>query len=145
MTRVENEQGQKFDQEKLRYDLIPTKPLELLARVYTEGARKYSDRNWELGIDYSRVYAAIQRHLNAFWAGEDYDAETGVPHVINAAWGCFALCEYMATHPERDDRPCKPQQIQADHPSRGMCPVWPGCECTTIEKCTHFKDQCGCK
>lgn len=131
--------GTKNDEAKLRFDLLPTGPIAKLARVYTEGAKKYSDRDWEKGLAYSRVYAAIQRHLNAFWAGEDYDAETGVPHVINAAWGCLALCEYLETHPELDDRPCKPPVVIVPDVQRAMCPVWPGCECTTIDKCNHNK------
>jgi hypothetical protein len=47
----------------------------------------------------------MQRHLNLWWSGEDHDPETGAPHVINAAWHCFALALFMTTHPEFDDRP----------------------------------------
>ena len=42
--------GTKNDGGKLRYDLIPPRALEALAYVYTIGAAKYSDRNWEKGI-----------------------------------------------------------------------------------------------
>jgi hypothetical protein len=88
----------------LRYDLIPVFPLRELARLYGFGVKKYSDRNWEKGYEWSKSYAALQRHLNAFWGGEDFDAESGVPHLVNAAWHCFALVEWMQTHPEYDDR-----------------------------------------
>lgn len=88
-----------------RYDLIPVEPLRLLARHYGVGAKKYADRNWEKGIEWHKNFASANRHMQAFWGGEDIDAETGTPHVISAAWHMFALAEYMTTHPELDDRP----------------------------------------
>jgi hypothetical protein len=88
-----------------RFDLIPVGPLTELARLYGRGAEKYAARNFERGYEWSKSYAAMQRHLNLWWSGEDTDPETGAPHVINAAWHCFALALFMATHPEFDDRP----------------------------------------
>lgn len=88
-----------------RFDLIPVGPLTDLARLYGKGAIKYEPRNYERGYEWSKSYAAMQRHLNLWWSGQDIDEETGVPHVINAAWHCFALALFMETHPEFDDRP----------------------------------------
>lgn len=91
--------------EKLaRFDLIPIRPLWLLAEHFGKGARKYLPRNYERGYDWSLSYAAAQRHLNAFWGGDDIDPETGSPHLIAAAWHCLALVEFSFTHPEKDDR-----------------------------------------
>jgi hypothetical protein len=87
-----------------RFDLIPVGPLTELAKHYGRGAQKYEDRNWERGYEWSKSYAAMQRHATAFWGGEDIDPETGTPHIIAAAWHALALCEYMTTHPEFDDR-----------------------------------------
>ncbi len=87
-----------------RFDLIPAEPLRLLARHYGVGATKYADRNWERGYAWSLSYAALQRHANAFWSGEDIDAESGQPHIIAVAWHALALAEFMQTHPEKDDR-----------------------------------------
>ena len=97
-------EGVKYDGEKARFDLIPARPLLDLAQVYTMGAKKYDDRNWEKGIKWGRIFAAIMRHMWAFWRGEDTDPESGLPHVVHAAWGCFTLLEYRHTHPELDDR-----------------------------------------
>jgi hypothetical protein len=97
-------EGVKFDTGKARYDLIPSTPLELLAQVYTMGAVKYADRNWEKGISWGRVFSAVMRHLWAFWRGENIDKESGLPHTVHAAWGCFALTEYLHTRREFDDR-----------------------------------------
>lgn len=88
-----------------RFDLIPAGPLWELAEHNGKGARKYADRNWERGYKWSLSYAALQRHLNQFWGGEDIDQETGSKHLVSAAWHCLALAEFMRTHPELDDRP----------------------------------------
>lgn len=96
--------ARKDDQDKIRFDLIPPGPLQDLAAIYTMGAKKYADRNWEKGLSWGRVFGAVMRHLWAFWKGEDNDPESGLPHLAHAAWGCFALLEYRQTHPEMDDR-----------------------------------------
>jgi len=95
------EKGSKLE----RYDLIPVRPLAHVARHYGIGARKYTDRNWERGYDWSLSYAAMQRHANAFWGGETYDAETGTPHLSAVVFHALTLMEYVETHPELDDRP----------------------------------------
>lgn len=108
--------GLKYDGGKTRYDLLPHGPLEALAKTYTFGAKKYTDHNWRKGIAWSRVFGAVMRHMWAFWRGEDIDKESGLPHVAHAAWGCFALLEYMQEHPELDDRfgiwcQCKDERV----------------------------------
>lgn len=100
--------GRKDDLGKLRFDLVPALSLEDLARIYTYGAQKYADRNWEKGIEWGRVFAAMMRHLWAFWGGETTDPESGMPHMAHAAWGCFTLLEYARTHNELDTRPTTP-------------------------------------
>ena len=108
-------EGRKDDKGKLRFDLIPARPLETLAAVYTMGGAKYEVRNWEKGIAWSRIFAAIMRHLWAFWRGETHDPESGLPHPVHAAWGCFALLEFLETHPELDDRPKRPEPKPEKH------------------------------
>lgn len=98
-------EGVKYDKDKARYDLIPPHVLDALADVYTMGAVKYADRNWEKGMAWGRIFSAINRHLWAFWSGEDIDKESGLPHTVHAAWGCFALTEYLRTRRAFDDRP----------------------------------------
>ena len=62
-------------------------------------------RNWEKGYEWHKSFAALNRHLWAYWDGEDIDKETGSPHIIAVAWHAFALAEFASTHPEFDDRP----------------------------------------
>lgn len=99
--------GIKHDTRKLRYDLIPAYPLAKVAEVYTLGAAKYADRNWERGLQWGRVFAALQRHAWAWWAGEREDSEDGQHHLASVVWCALALMEYEQTHPELDDRPRK--------------------------------------
>lgn len=95
----------KADTGKLRFDLIPPTPLMKLAEVYTIGANKYSDRNWEKGLSWGRIFAAMMRHAWKWWRGETHDPEDGQHHLASVAWCAFALMEYEGTYPEGDDRP----------------------------------------
>jgi hypothetical protein len=88
-----------------RYDLIPVGPLANVARVYGKGAEKYAERNWEKGYAWHLSYAAMQRHVNAFWAGQSIDPETGCHHLACATFHLFALMEYEARETGTDDRP----------------------------------------
>ena len=87
-------EGRKDDEDKLRYDLIPPEALAGLAAVFTMGAKKYDDRNWEKGIAYGRLYAALLRHLEAWRRGEDRDTENGQHHLDSVVWNAAALRAY---------------------------------------------------
>ena len=97
----------KLDKDKIRTDLIPVLPLEQIARVLTYGAKKYSDRNWEKGFDFSRCYGAALRHLFSWWDGEDTDAESNLSHLAHAMCCLLFLQEYQLRHTGNDDRPHK--------------------------------------
>lgn len=108
-------EGVKKDEGKARMDLIPPEVLFALARVLTFGAAKYADRNWELGMSWGRVFAALMRHLWAWWGGRgpttknflfgELDEETGFSHLHHALC-CLA---FLVAYEERgttkwDDR-----------------------------------------
>lgn len=95
-----------------RFDLIPSGPLWQLAEQYGNGLAKYPPRNWEKGYDWSLSFAAMMRHANQFWSGEDFDPETGALHLTAVAWHAFALIEFFDSHPEKDDRPSTKRLIQ---------------------------------
>lgn len=102
-------EGQKFDSDKLRYELLPPELLEEVARVLTFGAHKYSARNWELGMAWSRPFAALMRHMWAWWRGEEKDPETGYSHLSHAACCIAFLVAYEARGAGNDDRPKEKQ------------------------------------
>jgi len=97
--------GGRDDKEKVRFDLLEPYAIEQLAKVFTLGARKYSENNWlEKPMAWSRIIASLHRHLNAFQQGEDLDKETGLSHVAHVAWNAMALLSYTKCCPNKDDR-----------------------------------------
>ena len=82
--------GRKDDSDKLRYDLLPWPEVSEIVDVLTFGAVKYEDDNWQRVPDQRRRYfAALQRHLLAWWDGERLDPESGRTHLAHA--GCCLL------------------------------------------------------
>lgn len=96
--------ARKDDSGKLRFDLIPENSIKELAKVFTIGAKKYDDRNWEMGMKWGRVYAAMQRHAWAWWGGEKCDQEDGQHHLGSVMWCAAVLMEYERRGWGEDDR-----------------------------------------
>ena len=92
----------KYDQGKIRYDLIPVGPLENIAKVYTMGAQKYGDRNWERGLSTDRLYAAMMRHAQEWRKGITCDPESGLPHMAHVAWNAIGI-DYFDSLPKEDN------------------------------------------
>jgi Domain of unknown function (DUF5664) len=104
---VDLAKGIKFDEGKLRWDLLPPYALRELVKLYNHGAQKYEARNWEKGLAWSRCFNALMRHSWAWMAGETHDPEFGLNHMVHAAFCCLSLVEFEKTHPEFDDRPIR--------------------------------------
>lgn len=102
----EKTEGLRFNGGKPRFDLIEPAALEELSKVFTAGAEKYEVHNWLLGMDWSKMDASLQRHLNAWRSGEDTDPESGSPHMAHVAWNAMALVSYATHGLGRDDRIC---------------------------------------
>jgi hypothetical protein len=97
-------EGLKYDEGKIRMDLLDPYAIEQLAQVLTFGAKKYAAWNWANGIAYSRIAAALLRHVFAFLRGEDRDPETGLPHIAHAMCCCMFILGLSVRKPESDDR-----------------------------------------
>lgn len=78
--------------------------LEVLGEVSGMGAEKYEKWNYLKGYDYSLSYNAMLRHMNAFWRGETYDAESGKHHMAHAAWHGLAIVSFTERGLGNDDR-----------------------------------------
>lgn len=74
----------KHDEDKLKYSLVPPKPLEELAKVLTYGANKYGVDNWRHAEEPSRFVDALYRHLEAWRAGDKLDKESQISHLSHA-------------------------------------------------------------
>lgn len=101
----ELKEGFKADAGKAPYHLIAPEHLEALAAVLDFGAKKYAPRNWEKGMDWSRPFSALMRHMWAWWRGEGADPETGMSHLWHAACCIMFLVAYEERGIGRDDRP----------------------------------------
>jgi hypothetical protein len=88
-----------------RMDLLPWDTLMKVSEHYHYGASKYDQRNWERGYAWSLSFAALQRHLAAFWQGEDIDEESGSHHLAAAAFHVLAMFTYVNRGLGTDDRP----------------------------------------
>lgn len=97
--------GVKYDDEKLPYHLLPSEYLEATAEVLKFGAKKYSARNWEAGMNWSRPFSALMRHMWAWWRGEEADPETGMSHLWHASCCIAFLVTYEQRKVGKDDRP----------------------------------------
>lgn len=98
-------EGRKDDGGKARHDLIPPELLEGVAAVLTFGAEKYGERNWEKGMKWGRPFAALMRHMWAWWRGEKVDPETGFSHLWHAACCIAFLIAFEQRATGVDDRP----------------------------------------
>ena len=97
--------GLRFNQGKLRYDLVEPRAHRDMVEVLTDGANKYFDRNWENGLSWTSVLASLKRHIAAIERGEDRDPESGRLHIAHAACNVHFLNTFYYTFPQGDDRP----------------------------------------
>ncbi len=82
---VEVTEGIKHDKNKLKLSLIPTQLINGVGEVMSFGARKYTKNNWRNLDDPTRYLDALMRHLEAYRGGEEFDEETGLPHLAHLA------------------------------------------------------------
>lgn len=107
-------EGMKNDQGKLRMELIPVSAMKAMARGFGYGASKYQAFNWTKGLATSRLYAALLRHLTAWWEGEETDPESGLSHLDHVLC-CAAMLEGTVTRRlGEDDRPLR-AKVRASH------------------------------
>lgn len=90
-------EGFKVDEGKLRWDLLPWRPVKEIVRVLTWALAKpgstektYPPNNWQTVPNArDRYYAAAMRHLTDWWQGERCDPVSGIHHLAHA--GCCVL------------------------------------------------------
>ena len=108
------DEGRKNDSDKARLDLIPPELLFAVADILAYGARKYSERNWEMGMSWGRVFGALMRHMWAWWGGvgpttksflfSGADDETERSHLWHAGCCIAFLIAYEERGIGTDDR-----------------------------------------
>lgn len=107
--------GIKHDSGKAPMELLAPEMLFGVATVLDFGARKYAARNWELGMDWGRVFGAAMRHAWCWWAGKgpttksflfgELDDETGFSHLWHLGCCVMFLIAYEERGIGNDNRP----------------------------------------
>lgn len=93
---------------KVPLHLVPPSAVHYLADALADGARKYGAYNWRSSpISISTYKSALQRHMDAFWDGEDLASDSGVHHVAHAMACCALILDAMSLGVLVDDRPPK--------------------------------------
>ncbi len=73
-----------------------------------EGSRKYGRHNYRVAPVRAEVYfEACNRHLDAWWEGEDIDSDSGLPHLVKAIASLFVIRDAIIQGCYYDDRPPK--------------------------------------
>lgn len=69
--------------------------LELVSKVGTMGAQKYSPDGWKYVPNaIARYWDAFGRHLLEIFKGNWNDEESELPHLAHIAWNALAILEY---------------------------------------------------
>ncbi len=97
--------GGEKGQKDVRIHAIPWEALQELGRVYAFGEAKYADYNFRKGYRWSLSFDSLQRHLWAWWSGDDNDEESNLAHLAHACWHTFTLLLFSITERGTDDRP----------------------------------------
>ena len=99
------EPGVKNDGEKPRWDLLPYREVGEIVDVLSFGMKKYSPDNWKRVPEPRRRYfAAMMRHMTAWWDGESHDPETNKSHLAHAG----ACLLFLMWHDK--ERTCSPEK-----------------------------------
>lgn len=102
---------------KGRFDLISPLALKELALVCEKGAATYAPRNWEAGMEVSRMFSSALRHLSQALARQEDE-----PHLAHAMWNCMAAIHTLEMikrgrlPPELDDRPDYQRKMNNETP-----------------------------
>jgi hypothetical protein len=94
------------DPGKLDWSLLPWDAIEEVLKTLDYGATKYEPRNWEKGNSFNEYYSAAMRHIQAWYAGNDYDeGESELHHLAQASFNILALLAFQMRGIGEDDRP----------------------------------------
>ena len=93
---------------KIPLHLVPPSAKYYLAQALKNGADKYGAYNWrDAAISVSTYKAAMERHMDAFWDGEDFAEDSGVHHVAHAMACAALILDALSIDKLVDDRPTK--------------------------------------
>ena len=109
MSNSQNPQalGDRFNEGKTKWSLFPFEAAREIVKVLEFGAKKYGSHNWQKGLVFSETFESLQRHILAWYNGEDKDEETGLSHLAHAGCNILFLIWFSINNRGVDDRPNK--------------------------------------
>lgn len=86
----------KFDENKIRYSLVPPLGIQQIASIMTFGAEKYLPHSWQnVENGQERYLDGLMRHVEAFRLGEDLDDDTKMHHLAHAGCCLFFIMHFL--------------------------------------------------
>lgn len=83
-----------YGEAKPKMSDTPTIGIREMGKVFTGGAEKYGRFNWrDHSVSSTVYYDAAQRHLMAWFDGEDIDPESGISHLAHVMACCNILLD----------------------------------------------------
>ena len=89
---------------KIDTDLVPFELIAAAAVRLGLGEYKYATRNFEKGLSYRSLINSLERHCKALKDGEEFDADTGIPHYMLIASSTAMLVHNIMQGVIIDDR-----------------------------------------
>ena len=94
----------RYNEGKIKWSLVSWRALEPMVQVLMFGAQKYSAHNWKKGLKYTEVCESLQRHMNSFLEGEDFDKESKLSHLGHILCNAMFLSYMFLFRKDMDDR-----------------------------------------
>lgn len=105
--RLFEKEGQRHDAGKIELTQCPVEAIAAISAVLMLNSEKYggkyADKNWQLGMPFSKTVNPALRHIYKRLSGETVDSESGLPHSWHALTDLAFLVVYEMSHPENDD------------------------------------------
>ena len=105
MTSKESNPKEAIGSDKLPLHLWPTTATALGSVALLDGSLRYGRSNFRaVGVRASTYYDALNRHLNAWFEGEDLDPDSNLPHLAHVLACAAILVEGLVQGNLTDDR-----------------------------------------
>jgi len=99
--------GLKYDNGKLRWDLLPLRTIKSIVTVLTYGVKKYKPNSWQnIENAEDRYYASLLRHLESYRSGTTIDKESKLPHIYHVFCNIMFLVYLYDKKNNRSDIKC---------------------------------------
>ena len=99
-----NQTAARYNEGKIRYELIPAFALEQLALAYTYGAQKYNADNWRKGFKWKETIGSLLRHVYKWARGAKFDKESNCHPLAMAVFNALTLIMFEKYSMGIDDR-----------------------------------------